>query len=361
MHVPASLAHSTAPALEDQAIPETTATKRHSPGARALEVVRGHYRRQVSHTPEIRMVPGVLRIDGRRLRFAVSDNDNACGPEGPGSPPIWAVNIHGYFAGGAMYWRESARIAERLGWRVINPSLPGFGGSDPLEWNEVTLEALAEQVRMVVGHAGATAPVLLGHSMGGAVAIQYAHDHPDETLGILYRDGVATPAWQQRHGLIAGALTPFVPDLAPFADMIAAVVLDSPDLLMGRLYSTVRSVLPDVRRNVRTMGRAMPVGNMLMTVDLRSEIRELVAQNIPILPEWGCFDRVANEATAIEFSECAEMETQWLPGGHSWMLARPGGQADVLTHLRTGREFVAKVEDRWLRLSAGLRSLRAVT
>ena len=76
----------------------------------------------------------------------MSDNVDAHGPDGPGSPPIWAVNIHGYFAGGGMYWRESARLAEQLGWRVINPSLPGFGGSDPLDWQDVSMESLAEQV-----------------------------------------------------------------------------------------------------------------------------------------------------------------------------------------------------------------------
>ncbi len=155
-------------------------------GPNPVELVRDQYRRQVSKTPDIRMVPGVMRVSGRRLRFAVSDNEEAFGPEGPGSPPIWAVNIHGYFAGGAMYWRESARVAERLGWRVVNPSLPGFGGSDPFEWNEVTIEAMAEQVRLILERVGAGPVVLLGHSMGGAVAVRYAHDHPENTLGILY-------------------------------------------------------------------------------------------------------------------------------------------------------------------------------
>ena len=49
-----------------------------------------------------------------------------------------------------MYWRESARLAEQLGWRVINPSLPGFGGSDPLDWQDVSMENLANQVMAIV-------------------------------------------------------------------------------------------------------------------------------------------------------------------------------------------------------------------
>src|SRR5581483_536570 len=82
----------------------------------------------------VRMVPKRTVIDGRRMRYAVSDNEDATGPEGPGTPPLWAVNVHGYFAGGGMYWRESANLARTFGWRVLNPSLPGFAGSDPLPW-----------------------------------------------------------------------------------------------------------------------------------------------------------------------------------------------------------------------------------
>jgi len=346
------------PGIGDPTDPAVRA--RHRLTANPFEVVRDQYRRQVSKTPDIRMVPGMLRVAGRRLRFAVSDNEQAFGPDGPGSPPLWAVSLHGYFAGGGMYWRESARLAERLGWRMVNPSLPGFGGSDPLGWDEVSIEVLAEQVRLILEHVDAGPVVILGHSMGGAVAVRYAHDHPENTLGILYRDGVATPAWRTRRGVLPTLMAPFAPEAAPLVDMMAAVVLDTPDLFIGRMYSTMRSVLPDVRRNLRTMGQTLPIGSMLMTVDLRPEVRELAARKLPILPEWGCFDRVANGAAAAEFSRCARVPTQWVPGGHSWMLARPGGQADVLVHLPAGRRFLAEVEERWRRTSSR-RSLSAVT
>ncbi|MGH9093353.1 MAG: alpha/beta fold hydrolase [Acidimicrobiales bacterium] len=314
-------------------------------------MAHGWYRRTVRGTPDIRMVPHVLEVDGRRLHYAVSDNEDAHGPDGPGTPPIWAVNVHGYFAGGSMYWRESARLARRTGWRVVNPSLPGFGGSDPLPWHQVGIPALADQVEHVMARVGAGPAVVLGHSMGGAVAVAHADRHPGRVLGMVYRDGVATPAWQRRRGLLPALLAAVGSDAGPFADMMAAVVLDTPDLFVGRMTSTVRSVLPDIRRNLRTVGRALPVGSMLMTVDLRPEVRALAARDLPMLALWGCFDRVVPEATAREFAECAGTPVQWVPGGHSWMLARPQGQADVLAHLPAGRRFVAAVEERW-RLAA---------
>src|ERR1700734_1138345 len=107
-----------------------------------LGVVRDQYERKIRKSPTIRTPPSSMMVEGRRLRFAVSDNVDAYFPDGPGPPPIWAVNIHGYFVCFGMYWHESARLAEQLGWRVINPSLPGFGGSDPLDWAGVSMEGL---------------------------------------------------------------------------------------------------------------------------------------------------------------------------------------------------------------------------
>jgi hypothetical protein len=126
------------------------------------------------------------------------------------------------------------------------------------------------------------------------------------------------------------------------------------------MSSTMRSMLPDVRHNVRSMARTMPIGAMLMATDLRPEVRRLADQAMPILAEWGCFDRVSSPATAAEFAECADTEVQWVPGGHSWMLARPQGQADVLTHIPSGQRFVHEVEDRWRQLVGHDRTLRAL-
>ncbi len=294
--------------------------------------------------PSVRMIPGKIMLDVRRMRYAVSDNEDAYGPEGPGSAPIWAVNLHGYFAGGGMYWRESSNLAELLGWRVLNPSLPGFAGSDPLPWEQVTIQQISAVVGHLLDEVGAQRAVLLGHSMGGAVAVQFADTHPDRVLGIVYRDGAATPGWKHRRGVLVSLLAPVLPDRAGVADLMMAAVLDTPDLFIGRrLASTLRGLWPDARRNLRSMGRTLPVGSMLMAMDLRPEVERIVARHIPILPVWGCFDRIVSPDTAREFADLTGIDIVWVPGGHSWMLPRPQGQADVLRHLGRGREFVADV------------------
>jgi pimeloyl-ACP methyl ester carboxylesterase len=280
------------------------------------------------------------------VRYSVSSNASAHGPEGEGSEPIWAINLHGYLAGGEMYHRESCALAHRMGWRVVNPSLAGFGGSDPLDWAHLSISTMAEQVEALRKHLQLGPVVILGHSMGAAVAVEYASTYPQHTIAVIYRDGIATPSWQQRDGVIPRLVSKVVPDLAPVADMVAAVALDLPDLMVGRLVATLRSVLPDVRRNLKTLAHAVPLGSMLLEVDQREEVVALGSSDIPLLVEWGCFDHLTDATTADEFAELSGHAVQWVPGGHSWMLARPGGQADLLQHTEAGVAFMEDLTKR---------------
>src|SRR5579862_303713 len=303
------------------------------------------------HVAPVRMIPRRATIDGRRMRYALSDNEGAPGPDGPQDEPLWAVNLHGYFAGGGMYWRESAHLARTFGWRVLNPSLPGFARSDPLPWEHTNIRAITRQLAMLMDQLGIERAVLLGHSMGGAVAVQFASVFPDRTFGIVYRDGAATPEWRRRHGLVAQLLRPALPDLAAVADLTVAAALDMPDMFIGRrVASMMRGLWPDARRNLRSMSRTLPVGAMLMSMDLRPELHQVVESDVPMLAVWGCFDRICTAATATEFIELTGAPLQWVPGGHSWMLPRPQGQTDVLRYLPRGRAFLTNMLDRRRRL-----------
>jgi pimeloyl-ACP methyl ester carboxylesterase len=307
----------------------------------------GFHRKSRGERRAVRMIPQSFVTDGRRLRYSVSDNEGAHGPEGPGSPPIWAVNIHGYFAGGTMYWRESANLAEGLGWRVINPTLPGFAGSDPLPWSRVNIGEISDQVVRILDTLEVERAVLLGHSMGGAVAVRIADSHPERVLGIVYRAGAATPEWKNRRGAIVALLSPLLPGAANLIDLTLSVVIDSPDLLIGRrLSSTMKGLWPDAQQNLRAFYKIMPVGSMLMSLDMREEVSHLCENDIPVLAEWGCFDRVVTARTAQEFCDLTGTKVVWVPGGHSWMLPRPSGQADILRHLGAGRDFVDRVVER---------------
>jgi hypothetical protein len=125
------------------------------------------------------------------------------------------------------------------------------------------------------------------------------------------------------------------------------------------MFSTVRSVLPDIGRNIGSAGQTLPIGRLLMSLDQRAQVRALAARHMPILNEWGCFDRIIPGSAAAEFAAVAGAPVQWIPGGHSWMLARPQGQSDILTHLIAGKEFMANVEQRWREFTAADHVLHA--
>src|SRR2546425_2699691 len=113
----------------------------------------------------VRMVDGEAVIGGRRWTYSVSDNLDAS---------TWVINVHGFMAGGGIYWRESTRPAPQLGMRVVNPNLPGFAGSDPLPWGGLPLRNLAPPLAAPPPHLPAPAAGVIGHSVGRAQAVPVA-------------------------------------------------------------------------------------------------------------------------------------------------------------------------------------------
>jgi pimeloyl-ACP methyl ester carboxylesterase len=284
------------------------------------------------------MVDGEATIDGLRWRYSVSDNLDAS---------TWALNFHGFMAGGGIYWRESARLAAKLGLRVINPNLPAFSGSDPLPWDDLRMASFARGLAGLLDHLGASTALVLGHSMGGAVAMQFAHDFPDRTLGVIYRDGVATSSWKKRRGLFTHLLGPIVPDLGTALDFLTAFATDLPDLAVSRLTSLAATAAPDIRLNARAFTNTLPVGAMLMACDYTAMAAAVgESGEIPILPMHGRFDRLVPPSTGREFGELVGREVWWILGGHSWMIARPATQLNVLRDTERGEEFMAEVWER---------------
>jgi pimeloyl-ACP methyl ester carboxylesterase len=288
------------------------------------------------------MVDGEATIDGLRWRYSVSDNLDAS---------TWAINVHGFMAGGGIYWRESSRLAAKLGLRVINPNLPGFSGSDSLAWDDLRMSSFARGLAGLLDHLGAPAALVLGHSMGGAVAMQFAHDFPYRTLGIIYRDGVATSSWKHRRGLFTHLLAPIVPDLGTALDFLVAFATDLPDLALSRVTSLVATAAPDIRLNTRAFANTLPVAAMLMACDYTAMAAAVgETGEIPILPMHGRFDRLVPPATGREFGELVGREVWWILGGHSWMIARPATQLNVLRDTERGEAFMEEVRERARRL-----------
>lgn len=88
------------------------------------------------------------------------------------------VFLH-YFGGSAQSWRW---VAEKLSddYRCIAITLPGFGGEPAME--ALTIQGFAEYVQKQIISLGIKAYILIGHSMGGKIAMQMAANASKETI-----------------------------------------------------------------------------------------------------------------------------------------------------------------------------------
>jgi len=103
--------------------------------------------------------------------------------EGKGPPLIFIPGL----ASGSWTWKADA---ERLSKRhsVYLVTVPGFDGrkAEP----GTTLESLQLDLGRLIEDQHLDRPVLIGHSMGGTLALAYATEHSDRIAGVVAVDGL---------------------------------------------------------------------------------------------------------------------------------------------------------------------------
>lgn len=82
--------------------------------------------------------------------------------------------------------------------RVIMPDLPGFGGSDLPELDEVYTIAAARKIAGFMDHLGIESACFVGNSMGGAVAAELAvlHPHRVRRMALMGSGGLSVGIFQ---------------------------------------------------------------------------------------------------------------------------------------------------------------------
>lgn len=92
------------------------------------------------------------------------------------------VLLHGFLGSVELWSNISPRLAKRF--RLICIDLPGHGGSAPLGYVH-SMELLADAVLAVVSELQLRKIILVGHSLGGYVALAFAEAYPDITKGLV--------------------------------------------------------------------------------------------------------------------------------------------------------------------------------
>jgi len=242
---------------------------------------------------------------------------------GRGRPVLF---LHGWGLGHRTYNRPLGMLTRR-GCRVLAPSLPGFGGTEPLPRQRRTLAGYGWWVASFLEAVGVDDPVIVvGHSFGGGVGVTYAHQNPEAVRYLVLVNSVGganTRHAAGRPGYVGGRplwswMIQFGRELLP-PDKGARLIAD--------MWSDLAA---NLRRHPRDL---LEVGKLAANADLLGELEDLREKGVPVLALRGHSDGVVPLA-AFE-AMCAAIGTpgRIVVGNHSFLLADPRALDEVMANL----------------------------
>jgi pimeloyl-ACP methyl ester carboxylesterase len=135
-------------------------------------------------------------VRGTRLRYLVA---------GEGEPLLL---VHG-LGGAAANWLAVAPLL-LAGRRLLVPELPGHGGSAALP-AAPSLNAYADRLGLLLEHEGLASAAVVGHSLGGAIALRLSIRRPDAVSALVLAGaaGISSGTRNARYALtITGIVKP---------------------------------------------------------------------------------------------------------------------------------------------------------
>lgn len=262
---------------------------------------------------------------------------------GPPDKPV-VLLIHG-IAGSSHTWEPLIDLLAE-DYRVIAPDLPGHGASDQPA-GDYSLGAYAAGLRDLLAILDVPSATLVGHSLGGGIAMQLAYQHPEccERMVLVDSGGLGSEvSWLLRLMTLPGAelVAPviFPGFLREWGDAVGRVAgscgLRSPRI--GEAWRSYASLTDGEARRafVKTVHGVIGAGGQAVSaVD-----RLYLLENVPTLIIWGDRDgiipiahgRAAHEAVPTSRFEVIE------GAGHFPHAEEPARVAKAL------RGFIASTE-----------------
>jgi pimeloyl-ACP methyl ester carboxylesterase len=115
-----------------------------------------------------------LSSQRQRLRMAYID----ARPASPNGRTVVLLHGKNFHAG---TWATTIASLNRVGFRVIAPDQIGFGKSSKPERYQFSFAQLAANTRALLASLGIARSAVVGHSMGGMLAVRYALLYPEAT------------------------------------------------------------------------------------------------------------------------------------------------------------------------------------
>jgi pimeloyl-ACP methyl ester carboxylesterase len=223
-----------------------------------------------------------------------------------GKGPKTVILVHGWTCDETTWNSQVPELAKQ--YRVITLDLPGHGQTGSPKDGKLSMDLFAHAVEAVRKDSKADRVVVVGHSMGTPVIIQYARLYPQHTAAMVFVDGGVN----MRGG-------------GPLPDPKTMGGPDGPktrETVIRSMFSA--STTPDIQKHILSMMLAAPestaVGAMQATFDPANWKGDVFTQ--PILGLYADHSRAGDhEYIKTHFPN---MDYQEIAGtGHFLMLEKP--------------------------------------
>ncbi|AEK07425.1 esterase/lipase [Mycobacterium phage Rockstar] len=241
-------------------------------------------------------------------------------------PPL--VFLHGLTVQAKAYTEMLEALAAQ-GFYVIAPDAPNHGGSGSLPWGH-TVADMADVVAETCSALDIAQAVIVGHSMGGGIAVEFAAAYPERTIAAVLLDAAAG---QEHHDNIKVGQCSTMPLRA--AQRLAAACID----VIGDGYAAMRardaserlSLLDTLRQSVEGF-RFVRAAYALMRADTVPLLEKMRLNGTPTAVIHGDLDQIIPHAAGRSAANVAGADFYTVVGAfHSWMLAEPEFAAEAIS------------------------------
>ncbi len=230
-----------------------------------------------------------INVKGLRVHYRDTGDKNA--------PAL--VLLHG-FGSSLQTWDEWAKVLEK-NYRVIRLDLPGFGLTGASFEHDYSDKADVERVEDFFKAIGVNQSTVIGHSMGGKIAWNFASTYPEQVqrLILIAPDGFPVPGQALGKkpydvGMIGDVIQFIMPRFLVKKSLEPAFFDSSKlsDALLNRYYDLLRA--PTVRQAILQRMR------QTVTTDPVERLKKI---NAPTLLLWGQEDQMIPSTNSNDYAK----------------------------------------------------------
>jgi len=263
---------------------------------------------------------------GCRLRYLVG---------GYGEP---LVLVHG-LGGAAENWLALVPLL-LPGRRLLVPELPGHGGSSPLP-AAPSLSAYADRIALLIEREGLAPATVVGHSLGGAIALRLAIRRPGLVNAIVLAGaaGISSGTRNARYALTITRIVKPGRKIAPHRGRVGRSPLLK-QLVFGRWGASDPLALPPELAEAFLAGPAhhtdtVSAAKALVRDDPRPDLDRV---GCPALVLWGARDSQLPVDDAFDYARRLRARLRVIADcGHLLIAERPEACADAVADFLAGR------------------------